>query len=139
LTLWILRSLFLITPISSLLTIVWNASVMPQTTGRKFDVQIALLYWNTHSIGYCGDSWFGIIRFLLFSRLQCEPSGKKPSSWSACPAMQCEGGLLTIGNTTTSGCNTTTCAYAGFSGDQNIFTALATQSTCPVTTGNCSQ
>ncbi|RQO95908.1 hypothetical protein POPTR_009G143300v4 [Populus trichocarpa] len=66
--------------------------------------------------------------------LQCEPSGKKPSSWSACPAMQCEGGLLTIGNTTTSGCNTTTCAYAGFSGDQNIFTALATQSTCPVTT-----
>ncbi|KAL9370594.1 hypothetical protein Peur_035734 [Populus x canadensis] len=66
--------------------------------------------------------------------LQCEPSGNKPSSWSTCPAMQCEGGLLTIGNTATSGCNTTTCAYAGFSRDQNILTTLATQSTCPVTT-----
>ncbi|KAL3580878.1 hypothetical protein D5086_018713 [Populus alba] len=62
--------------------------------------------------------------------LQCEPSGIKPSNQSTCPAMQCEGGLLTIGSTTTSGCNTTTCAYAGFSGDQRIFTTLATQSTC---------
>ncbi|CAK7329370.1 unnamed protein product [Dovyalis caffra] len=66
--------------------------------------------------------------------LQCEPSGIRPSNWSTCPAMQCEGSLLTIGNTTTSSCNITTCAYAGFSKNQSIFTTLATQSTCPVTT-----
>ncbi|KAG6761743.1 hypothetical protein POTOM_034976 [Populus tomentosa] len=68
--------------------------------------------------------------------LQCEPSGNKPSNWSTCPAMQCEGGSLTIGNTTTSGCNTTTCAYAGFSRDQRIFTTLATQSTCTAPGGS---
>lgn len=68
--------------------------------------------------------------------LQCEPSGIKPSNQSTCPAMQCEGGLLTIGSTTTSGCNTTTCAYAGFSGDQRIFTTLATQSTCTAPGGS---
>ncbi|KAJ6897013.1 lysM domain-containing GPI-anchored protein 2-like isoform X1 [Populus alba x Populus x berolinensis] len=68
--------------------------------------------------------------------LQCEPSGNKPSNWPTCPAMQCEDGLSTIGNTTTSGCNTTTCAYAGFSRDQRIFTTLATQSTCTAPGGS---
>ncbi|KAG6778046.1 hypothetical protein POTOM_017891 [Populus tomentosa] len=71
--------------------------------------------------------------------LQCEASGIKPSNWSTCPAMQCEGGLLSIDNSTTSGCNITTCAYAGFSKNQSIFTTLATRSACPVTTGNYSQ
>nr|AKK25219.1 CEBiP1 [Populus x canadensis] len=65
--------------------------------------------------------------------LQCEASGIKPSNWSTCPAMQCEGGLLSIDNSTTSGCNITTCAYAGFSKNQSIFTTLATRSICPVT------
>ena len=77
-----------------------------------------------------------MIPFLLLSRLQCEPSGNKPSNWSTCPAMQCEDGFSTIGNTTTSGCNTTTCAYAGFSRDQKIFTTLATQSTVQVIAHN---
>ncbi|KAI9396780.1 hypothetical protein POPTR_004G183500v4 [Populus trichocarpa] len=65
--------------------------------------------------------------------LQCEASGIKPSNWSTCPVMQCEGGLLSIDNSTTSGCNITTCAYAGFNKNQSIFTTLATRSTCPVT------
>ncbi|KAL3597573.1 hypothetical protein D5086_009210 [Populus alba] len=65
--------------------------------------------------------------------LQCEASGIKPSNWSTCPAMQCEGGLLSIDNSTTSGCNVTTCAYAGFIKNQSIFTTLATRSACPVT------
>ncbi|KAG5239195.1 lysM domain-containing GPI-anchored protein [Salix suchowensis] len=66
--------------------------------------------------------------------LQCDPSRIKPSNWSTCPAMQCEDSSLTVGSTTVSSCNTTTCAYAGYNSDQNIFTTLATQSTCPVTT-----
>ncbi|KAJ6368907.1 hypothetical protein OIU78_001306 [Salix suchowensis] len=65
--------------------------------------------------------------------LQCEASGIKPSNWSTCPAMQCESSLLSIGNSTTSGCNITTCAYAGFNKTQTIFTTLDTRSTCPVT------
>ncbi|KAB5561523.1 hypothetical protein DKX38_006480 [Salix brachista] len=65
--------------------------------------------------------------------LQCEASGIIPSNWSTCPAMQCESTLLSIGNSTTSGCNITTCAYAGFNKTQTIFTTLATRSTCPVT------
>jgi hypothetical protein len=77
--------------------------------------------------------------FHTFSRLQCEASGIKPSNWSTCPVMQCEGGLLSIDNSTTSGCNITTCAYAGFNKNQSIFTTLATRSTCPVTAGNYSQ
>ncbi|KAJ8767034.1 hypothetical protein K2173_012545 [Erythroxylum novogranatense] len=67
--------------------------------------------------------------------LQCEPSGLQPSAnsnWSTCPSMQCQGdNNLYMGNTTTTNCDSTTCAYAGFSRNQTIFTTLATQSTCP--------
>ncbi|KAJ6395610.1 hypothetical protein OIU77_020794 [Salix suchowensis] len=59
--------------------------------------------------------------------------GLNHPNWSTCPAMQCESSLLSIGNSTTSGCNITTCAYAGFNKTQTIFTTLATRSTCPVT------
>ncbi|KDP42014.1 hypothetical protein JCGZ_03077 [Jatropha curcas] len=68
--------------------------------------------------------------------LQCEPSGFRPaakSTWSTCPSMRCDGATsLLLSNTTTTGCNTSTCAYAGFS-SQNILTTLATVSTCPAT------
>ncbi|EEF36585.1 lysM domain-containing GPI-anchored protein 2 [Ricinus communis] len=68
--------------------------------------------------------------------LQCEPSGLTiaNSTWSTCPPMKCDGAdNLSIGNSTNAGCNTTTCAYAGFS-NQTILTALATVSTCPAST-----
>lgn len=48
--------------------------------------------------------------------------------------MQCQGAdSLYIGNTTSSGCNQTTCAYTGYT-NQTILAALVTQSTCP---GSC--
>ncbi|XP_030944155.1 lysM domain-containing GPI-anchored protein 2-like [Quercus lobata] len=66
--------------------------------------------------------------------LQCEASGLKPSSktWSTCPAVHCNGtSSLYLGNVTTStNCNQTFCAYSGFN-NKNIFTTLATESTCP--------
>lgn len=66
--------------------------------------------------------------------LQCEASVLKPSSktWSTCPAMHCNGtSSLYLGNVTTStNCNQTFCAYSGFT-NKNIFTTLATESTCP--------
>lgn len=72
---------------------------------------------------------------LLFVSLDCKPSQLKPSSvkssnWSSCPAMACEGSNLLLGNSTASDCNTTTCAYAGFS-KQTIFTNISTLNTCP--------
>ncbi|XP_042497090.1 LEAF RUST 10 DISEASE-RESISTANCE LOCUS RECEPTOR-LIKE PROTEIN KINASE-like 2.7 [Macadamia integrifolia] len=58
--------------------------------------------------------------------LHCEPSqGVKPSNWTSCPSMQCQGGLL-LGNTK-SPC--TTCAYAGYS-NQSILTTLS--KTCSI-------
>uniref|UniRef100_A0A2P2P0D1 LysM domain-containing protein n=1 Tax=Rhizophora mucronata TaxID=61149 RepID=A0A2P2P0D1_RHIMU len=70
-------------------------------------------------------------------RLHCDPSGLKPSDWATCPAMRCSGADgLSLGNTTGTSCSTTTCAYAGFSRDQRIFTTLATESTCPSGTPN---
>ncbi|XP_065866284.1 lysM domain-containing GPI-anchored protein 2 isoform X2 [Euphorbia lathyris] len=63
--------------------------------------------------------------------LECEPSGLPPaanSSWSTCPSMLCDQTTLSLSNTTTtSGCNTSTCSYSGFS-NQTIMTTL---STCP--------
>lgn len=64
--------------------------------------------------------------------LQCEPSQLKPIKWRSCPLMQCEasGGLF-IGNmTSSSSCNRSDCAYAGYN-NQSIFTSLAVESTCP--------
>ncbi|KAL6965163.1 hypothetical protein U1Q18_036218 [Sarracenia purpurea var. burkii] len=62
--------------------------------------------------------------------LQCEPSQIKSSIWTTCPSMQCEGaGNLYIGNTSSTSCNRTTCAYAGYN-NQTIFTTLALESTC---------
>ncbi|XP_043705074.1 LEAF RUST 10 DISEASE-RESISTANCE LOCUS RECEPTOR-LIKE PROTEIN KINASE-like 2.4 [Telopea speciosissima] len=58
--------------------------------------------------------------------LHCEPSqGAKPSNWTQCPSMQCQGGLL-LGDTK-SPC--TTCAYAGYT-NQSILTTLV--KTCSI-------
>ncbi|GMY05175.1 lysM domain-containing GPI-anchored protein 2 isoform X2, partial [Fagus crenata] len=67
--------------------------------------------------------------------LQCEPSGEKlssNSSWSTCPAVRCGGtNNLNLGDVTTSTtCNKTFCAYAGYT-KNTIFTTLSTESTCP--------
>ncbi|KAG5547534.1 hypothetical protein RHGRI_013281 [Rhododendron griersonianum] len=68
--------------------------------------------------------------------LQCVPSQVKSNLWTTCPSMQCEGAeSLYIGNTTTSSCNRTSCAYAGYS-NQTIFTTVSTESTCPVSANN---
>uniref|UniRef100_A0A5B7AQU7 Putative lysM domain-containing GPI-anchored protein 2 n=1 Tax=Davidia involucrata TaxID=16924 RepID=A0A5B7AQU7_DAVIN len=65
--------------------------------------------------------------------LQCEPSQLNSSSWQSCPVKQCQGtDSLYLGNTTSSSaCNRTTCAYAGYN-NQTILTTLAVESTCPV-------
>ncbi|VVA30043.1 PREDICTED: lysM domain-containing GPI-anchored [Prunus dulcis] len=60
--------------------------------------------------------------------LQCEPSTVNSTG---CPAMQCQGSSqLFLGNTTTSGCDQTTCTYAGYTNKTDILITLATQSTC---------
>ncbi|KAG5526887.1 hypothetical protein RHGRI_032970 [Rhododendron griersonianum] len=64
--------------------------------------------------------------------LQCEPSQAQSTLWTTCPSLQCQGTeSLYIGNTTTSSCNRTTCAYVGYN-NQTIFATLTSQSTCPV-------
>ncbi|PIN25747.1 hypothetical protein CDL12_01541 [Handroanthus impetiginosus] len=58
--------------------------------------------------------------------LQCGPSNIN----SSCPPARCEGaGNFYLGNTTTSGCNRTTCAYAGY--NRTILTTVSSESTCP--------
>ncbi|XWS40273.1 hypothetical protein CRYUN_Cryun18bG0126600 [Craigia yunnanensis] len=62
--------------------------------------------------------------------LHCEPSQNKPSKWETCPSMQCEGSEgLSLGGSTTSGCNQSTCSYAGFN-NSIIFTSLVQDSSC---------
>lgn len=69
--------------------------------------------------------------------LQCGQFQRRPpqirsSLWPTCPSMQCEGkDNLFIGNTTSSSCNRTTCAYAGYT-DKTILKTLASDSVCPV-------
>ncbi|XP_051146744.1 lysM domain-containing GPI-anchored protein 2 [Andrographis paniculata] len=58
-------------------------------------------------------------------KLQCKPS---QNSSSHCIQPRCSN--LILGNTTTSGCNRTTCAYAGFT-NQTIQTTLDSESICP--------
>ncbi|XP_052194773.1 lysM domain-containing GPI-anchored protein 2 [Diospyros lotus] len=68
--------------------------------------------------------------------LQCEPSQVNSSLWRVCPSMQCEGSEnLSLGNTTSSSCSRTTCAYAGYT-NQTILTVLAPESTCPASDDN---
>ncbi len=79
--------------------------------------------------------FLNLCRFACETRLQCEPSGEKPSSnssWSTCPAVRCGGtNNLNLGDVATSTtCNKTFCAYAGYTKD-TIFTTLSTESTCP--------
>ncbi|KAK6129428.1 hypothetical protein DH2020_036830 [Rehmannia glutinosa] len=65
--------------------------------------------------------------------LQCEPSRTN----SSCPPIRCGGSeSFFLGNSTSSGCNHTTCAYAGF--NQTIFTTVALESTCPASNNRSS-
>ncbi|CAA2989211.1 lysM domain-containing GPI-anchored 2 [Olea europaea subsp. europaea] len=58
--------------------------------------------------------------------LQCESSLIN----SSCSAVQCDGPEnLSLGNSSSSGCNHTTCTYAGYN-RQEILTAINVQSTC---------
>lgn len=58
--------------------------------------------------------------------LQCEPAGIN----SSCPLVRCEGSEnFLLGNTTSSGCNSTTCSYAGY--NATIQTVVDMVSTCP--------
>lgn len=67
--------------------------------------------------------------------LQCVPSGQLKTGAGSCPSVRCEGPEnLSIGNSTSSGCNSTTCAYAGYN-NQTILTTLALNSTCPAVGG----
>ncbi|XP_068321120.1 lysM domain-containing GPI-anchored protein 2 [Pyrus communis] len=71
--------------------------------------------------------------------LQCKPS---TFNLTVCPAMQCEDSSLTskllLGNST-SGCNQTTCAYAGYTNQTKILTTLVTHSTCSDNNNNASK
>ena len=60
-------------------------------------------------------------------RLQCEQSGLNITN-GTCPSMECGSSGLSIGNSTSTTCNRTTCAYAGYT-NQTIFTSLV-ESTC---------
>ncbi|XP_030450170.2 lysM domain-containing GPI-anchored protein 2-like [Syzygium oleosum] len=62
--------------------------------------------------------------------LQCHPLEIALSSDSSCPPMQCSD-ALSIGNTTTTSCNSTACSYAGYTSQNAILTDLETKSTCP--------
>ncbi|CAL5376912.1 unnamed protein product [Camellia sinensis] len=65
------------------------------------------------------------------SKLQCKSSQLNSSIWTTCPSMQCQGEENShLGNTTSSGCNRMTCAYAGYT-NQTILTILAQDFTCP--------
>ncbi|KAJ8530323.1 hypothetical protein K7X08_037158 [Anisodus acutangulus] len=69
--------------------------------------------------------------------LQCQPSQIKSSLWKTCPSMQCQGlDNFYIGNVTSSDCNSTACAYTGYS-NQTIF-STSTQLTCPASDSNAS-
>lgn len=61
--------------------------------------------------------------------LQCQPSEMKPANWSSCPSSQCSSSSL-LGNSTSSRCSRSTCAYAGYT-NNSILTTLAVQNTCP--------
>ncbi|CAI9769770.1 unnamed protein product [Fraxinus pennsylvanica] len=66
--------------------------------------------------------------------LQCEPSLIN----SSCSPIRCEGQEnFYLGNSSSSGCNRTTCAYAGYN-HQNILTAIDVQSTCQAPDNNSS-
>lgn len=74
---------------------------------------------------------FLLLLFCALVRLQCEPTQMNSSLWKSCPSMQCQGpeGLY-IGNSTSSSvCNRTSCAYAGYT-NQTILTSLVSD-TCP--------
>ncbi|XP_042066202.1 lysM domain-containing GPI-anchored protein 2 [Salvia splendens] len=65
------------------------------------------------------------------SMLQCEPAGMINAS---CPVIRCDASPnLFLGNTTSSGCNATTCSYAGY--NTTIQTMLDSVSTCPAPPG----
>ncbi|CDP14511.1 unnamed protein product [Coffea canephora] len=71
--------------------------------------------------------------------LNCEPSQIKSSVWSSCPSMQCQGtDNLYLGNTTSSSCSRSTCAYAGYYNNRTISTTTALDSTCPASNNNSS-
>ncbi|XAR59888.1 hypothetical protein NMG60_11015891 [Bertholletia excelsa] len=63
--------------------------------------------------------------------LNCQPSHLTSSIWDTCPSMKCEANAeaLYLGNTTSSGCNRSTCAYAGYT-DTTILTVLSSDYTC---------
>uniref|UniRef100_A0A2N9G4F8 LysM domain-containing protein n=1 Tax=Fagus sylvatica TaxID=28930 RepID=A0A2N9G4F8_FAGSY len=90
---------------------------------------------NSSSLDYPYLFPMALMSTLLTVVLQCEPSGEKPSSnssWSTCPAVRCGGtNNLNLGDVATSTtCNKTFCAYAGYT-KNTIFTTLSTESTCP--------
>ncbi|KAM7257766.1 hypothetical protein ACFE04_013507 [Oxalis oulophora] len=63
--------------------------------------------------------------------LDCESSGLKPSNWTQCPSTKCSD-TLSLSNSTTTGCDLTTCSYTGYSSaNQTISTSLESTSTCP--------
>ncbi|XP_047945496.1 lysM domain-containing GPI-anchored protein 2 [Salvia hispanica] len=63
-------------------------------------------------------------------RLQCEPAGINAS----CPLIRCDDSPnLLLGNTTSSGCNATTCSYSGY--NTTVQTMVDSFSTCPAPPG----
>ncbi|KAI5647719.1 hypothetical protein M9H77_33724 [Catharanthus roseus] len=70
--------------------------------------------------------------------LQCEPTQLNSSLWQSCPSTQCQGAqLMSLGNSTSAGCNRTSCTYAGYT-NQTILTTLVPESTCPASQDNSS-
>lgn len=113
-------------------TTVCCVNVLLQKTGCKCHHSEYNLFIDNFIFSRLKIARVSELTFLFYVSLDCKPSGLKPlkSSNSSCPAMPCEGSSLLLGNSTSSVCNTTTCAYAGFS-KQTIFTNISTLNTCP--------
>ncbi|KAL6514157.1 hypothetical protein OROHE_019144 [Orobanche hederae] len=78
------------------------------------------------------DLMAGAVLDVPLTMLQCEPS---PTN-SSCPRIRCEGTSKSLflgdSSTSSSGCNHTTCVYAGYNNQRILTTTLpALESTCP--------
>lgn len=61
--------------------------------------------------------------------LQCRPSGLSAMNWARCPAMRCDAANMSLGNSTTSSCNRSTCAYVGYN-RETVLTDVIDENTC---------
>ncbi|CAL5328820.1 unnamed protein product [Camellia sinensis] len=110
----------------------WSPSILDKSQGRKYfsETRFGFCRWPSYQ-NHRKEQLNGIIFQRSKNQLQCKSSQLNSSIWTTCPSMQCQGEENShLGNTTSSGCNRMTCAYAGYT-NQTILTILAQDFTCP--------